>query len=44
MSMHVLQILYLETTPMGVEMKELLKEEGESCDILLQNMPTSHTV
>ena len=29
---------------MGVEMKELLKEEGESCDILLQNMPTSHAV
>ena len=41
-------IISLESTPMGDELKWLLKEGGgcifESCDISLENMPTSHAV
>ena len=38
----------LDNMPMGNELKWLLKEGGgcifESCDISLENMPTSHAV
>ena len=41
-------VISLESTPMGDELKWLLKEGGgcifENCDISLENTPTSHAV
>ena len=45
---YVLTSILSSLVPMGNELKWLLKEGGgcifESCDISLENMPTSHTV